>query len=463
MFKIWPKFLILLLIGALIVCPPLILGYIDLARAQHASDQIEASHLYEDAARLLFWRTDLYERAGLTSVSIDPQRAIQMLNLARQKNALTSSGEIALGDAYLADGEPDKAISEWEDLFNRKQETGRLGPRLAREYHGQGQYNIETRVLRQWLEIDPLNAEANERLGILLTVSAAPEALSFLNRASAASPEAASRLDGLITALKTSAKDPAYRLALCGQILARMNEWRLAQQAFSNAVEANPQYAAAWAWLGLTRQQNKAAGALEALEYAVKLDKKSAPLHAMLGTYWMKADDSQKARAEFDLATQLEPSNPVWWRALASAAAQTDLATALNAYVLATSLAPQEAENWYALAAFCVENNAYLEEYGLNAALRAYALAPKNPAYIDMLGRAQMGLGQTDAAEAMFKQALETDGQENPFIYHFHLGLLYLQTQRQTEARKEFQTTVELNPQGPYGKQAKALLERYFP
>jgi tetratricopeptide (TPR) repeat protein len=285
----------------------------------------------------------------------------------------------------------------------------------------------------------------------------------MLNRASAASPEAASRLDGLISALKTSADDPAYRLALCGQALARLGEWPLAQQAFSHAVDANPQYAAAWAWLGLTRQQNKAAGALEALEYAIKLDGKSAPMHAMLGTYWMKADNAPKVRAEFELATQLEPSNPVWWQALANAAAQTDLTSALNAYVQATKLAPQDATSWYALAAFCVENNAYLEEYGLSAALRAYALDSKNPAYMDILGRAQMGTGQTDAAEAMFKKALAADEQGTAFLYHFHLGLLYLQAQREAQAKDEFQQTVKLDPQGPYGKQAKALLERYFP
>jgi tetratricopeptide (TPR) repeat protein len=439
------------------------MGYINLTRAQGTSDQLEASHFYENAANLLFWRADLYEKAGLTSLSADPQRAIEMLDLSRQKGALTSAGQVALGDAYLASGETDKAIGEWESLLNRKQETGSIGPRLAREYHARGQYEAEARVLHQWLDIDPRNADANERMGILLTASAAPEALPMLNRASTASPEAAPRLNGLISALKTPANDPAYRLALCGQALARINEWRLAQQAFSKAIDANPKYAAAWAWLGIVRQQNKATGALEALEYAVKLDQKSAPIHAMLGTYWSKAGDVRKAQAEFDLATQLEPSNPVWWQALANVTSQTDLATALKAYVQATNLAPQDAASWYALAAFCVENSAYLEEYGLSAALRAYALDPKNPAYMDMLGRAQMGTGQTQAAESMFNQALAADAQGSPFIYHFHLGLLYLQNQFEAQAKEEFQTTAKLDPQGPYGKQAKTLLERYFP
>ena len=455
--------LILLLISALIVCQPLVTGYVNLARAEGTSDQLEASRYYESAARLLSWRPDLYEQAGLTAFHADPRRAIQMLVTARKKGALTSSGQVSLGDAYLASGETDKAISEWESLFNGKQETGNIAPRLAREYHSQGQYNAETRVLRQWLEFDPINADASGRLGLLLAASAAPEALPLLEIAAASSPESASRLKGLIAALKTPADDPAYRLALCGQALARLDEWPLAEQAFSHAVDTNPGYAAAWAWLGLARQQNKAANALEALEYANRLDGKSAPLHAMLGTYWVRAGQVQKARAEFDMAAQLEPSNPAWWLALAGTASQTDLTSALNAYLQAVNLAPQDGENWYALAAFCVENNAYLEDYGLDAALRAFALDPKNPAYMDMLGRAEMGTGQPDAAEVMFKKALAAGAPNTAFIHHFHLGLLYLQTGREAQAKDEFQQTVKLDPQGPYGKQAKMLLERYFP
>ena len=455
--------LILLLISVLIICPPLAAGYLNLTRAESTSDQLESSQYYEAAARLLSWRPDLYELAGLKAFPADPLRAIQMLIIARKKGALTPSGQVILGDAYFATGETEQAIREWESLFNEKQETGKVAPRLAREYHILGQYTAETQVLRQWLDFDPVNADASERLGLILAASAASEALPLLETASAASPDNASRLENLISALETPADDPAYRLALCGQALAQMNEWPLAGQAFSLAVDANPEYAAAWAWLGLARQQNKAANALEALEYANRLDEKSAPLHAMLGTYWVRAGQNQKARAEFDTATQLEPSNPAWWLALAGTASQTDLAFALKAYLQAVNLDPQDDKSWYALAAFCVENNAYLEDYGLDAALRAFALDPKNPDYMVMLGRAEMGTGQSGAAEVMFKKALAAGTPGTAFVQHFHLGLLYLQTRREAQAKDELQQTLKLDPQGPYGKQAKTLLERYFP
>jgi len=463
MLKWLPKIPILLLISLLITFPPLAAGHAKLARAEAATNDLEASKEYEAAAQLLFWRPDLYEQAGLKALQSDPQRAIQMLVTAREKSALTPGGQVSLGDAYFASGETDQAFREWEGLLNEKQATAQVAPRLAREYHLREQYEVEAQTLRQWLEIDPLNPDANRRLGLLLTASAAPEALSLLKLAAATSPETTSQLEGLSAALETPGDDPAYRLARCGQALTQLEEWPLAEKAFSLAVEANPQYAAAWAWLGLARQQNNADNALEALEYANQLETQSAPLHAMFGTYWLKAGQAQKARAEFAAAKELEPDNPAWWLGLASATAQTDLPTALAAYLQAANLAPQEAANWYALAAFCVENNVYLEDYGLNAAMRAFALDPQNPAYLDMLGRAQMASGQTEAAEAIFKRALATGTAETAFIHHFHLGLLYLQTGRQAEAQNEFQQTLQLDPQGPYGQQAKTLLERYFP
>jgi uncharacterized protein HemY len=50
--------------------------------------------------------------------------------------------------------------------------------------------------------------------------------------------------------------DPAYMFTRVGQALAAINEWRLAQQALLQAVEQNPEYAEAWAFLGEAQFQN---------------------------------------------------------------------------------------------------------------------------------------------------------------------------------------------------------------
>jgi len=460
--KWFPRAFILLLLACFVVIPPILAGYQNLERASRASQASQASAYYEAAAKLLFWLPELYEKAGLLETS-DPQRAIRLLSLARQNSVLSPAGQLALGDAYQSLGETDKALKEWEDLLARKLETPSVGQRLVGKYHASQQYTDEERVLSRWLEASPFDPQASESMGVLLAASADPRALPLLETASRDSSQTAARLERLISALKTSSPQRTYLLTLCGQALAQMGEWPLAEQALTLAVKVDEQYASAWAWLGLVRQHNHTAQALQALERAIQLEGSSAPLRAMFGTYWQQSGDSRKARDEFETATRLEPGNPTWWLALAGSEAQQDLPAALNAYTQAIHLDPQNATIWYALATFCVEQNAFVEEYGLNAALRAFALEPKNPLYMDMLGRAQMATGQAQAAEVMFKKALESAEPGQPALFHFHLGLLYLQTDRSAQARDELEQTRKSDAQGPYGAQAQKLLERYFP
>ena len=453
----------LLLLALLIGIPPLTAGYIHLALAKAASYNSDASLHFESAAKLLFWQPTLYEQAGLLAGDTPP-RAIGLLEIARLNGTLSPIGQVFLGDAYLANGQTALAIVEWENLFNKKLETQNVSPRLVLVYHTQQRYSQEAHVLKQWLEIDPKNPDANERLGRILAATAAQEAEPLLDIAAASSAQAAARLDGLIAALNMPTDNLSYRLARCGQSLAQLDDWPLAEQALAHAIIANPEYAYAWAWLGLARQHNGTPDAQKALEYAVKLDQQSAAIRAMLGTYWQQAEKPEEARKQYEIATQLEPGNPAWWLALAVTTAQWDLSAALNAYIQAVNLAPQDAKYWNALATFCIEQNAYIEDYGLNAALRAFALDPKNPANMDLLGRAQMATGQNSAAEVMFKKALSESVSSSPvYIYHFHLGLLYLQTNRSSLAKFEFEKTKKLDPQGPYGIQAQNLVERYFP
>jgi tetratricopeptide (TPR) repeat protein len=451
----------ILFLSALAAGPPILYGYASLSRAQSTPVDGEASIYYETAARMLFWRSDLYEEAGMRAAD-DPQRAIRLLLVTQQQGGLGSLGRLALGDAFLSNNETSRAMREWEMLLAEHMEIASVSQRLAKQYHIRKDYDNEMRVLKAWLETDGTNPEASEQMGLLLAASAAPEALPLLRSAAEQSQQAANRLNGLITALDRQEKDRAYLLALSGQALALMNEWALAEQAFELSVAANSNYANAWAWLGTARQHNNSSGALNAIEEAIHLEPNSAAIHTMLGNYWQNAGQPVNAISEFQAATRIEPGNPAWWQALAGAQAQNDLSAALDAYIKSVNIAPQEAIYWFSLAAFCVEKNAYLEDYGLNAALRAFALEPKNPEYIDMLGRAQMAVGQLDAAEVSFNKAIKLGSSASIPGTHLHMGLLYLQTDRQANAKLEFEETLRLDPNGSYGSQAKKIIERYF-
>lgn len=456
--------LVFLLALALICLLPFGLGALRLAQANQTPQPATAAADYAAAARLLFWRGDLYEKAGAAALQAgNAEQARQLFEQARAQNNLSPAGQTQLGQAYLRTGATEQALQMWESLLNGGPASGEAAQNLAQFYRQQGRTDLEIWAIRQWLAVEPLPADASERFGRLLAAAAAPEALPWLQAAGNADPQAASRLEQLISALETPTADPAYRLALCGQALAELGDWPLAEGAFSQAVTLEPTYASAWAWLGLTRQATGTADAALALETALRLEPNSAALHAMQGTYWLRANQPGQARQEFEQATRLEPANPIWWLGLAGAAAQSDLPGALSAYLQATELAPQDPQTWAALATFCVENNAYLADYGLAAARRAESLEPGHPAYLDLLGRVQLGLGQTEAAETLFNQALATDPDGQTDLYHLHLGLLYLQTERPDQARAALEQAFRRNPQGAYGQQAKNLLERYFP
>lgn len=455
------NWLILFILAITVAIPPVTAGYGRLASAKRTPDGELRAFDLERAARLLAWRPDLYEQAGLEySGSGNFSRAILMFNLARQHHMLTTAGQLKLGDAYLNSGDTDNAIREWESLLNEGQAIAGAAQRLSNGYQSKGQDESEKRVLRQWLAVDPQATEAASRLGLLLAASAPEEALPLLEQAAGASPEAASRYQNLISALKSDGPD-AYRLTLTGQALANLYEWKLARAAFEGALQADATYAPAWAWLGITDLRTNSPGAQAKLEKAVALDGASAPIRGMLGLYLETEGKLPEAETQYRQAAGLEPQNPAWWLALARILSRRDLTAALDTYQHAIDLDPQNAASWFALAAFCVENDVYIQDYGLDAALSAYALAPETPQYMDMLGRALAASGETDSAEAMFQKAITVAPKSA--APKLHLALLYLQSGRPAQSKDLLEETLQSDRDGPYGTQAQKILARYFP
>jgi Flp pilus assembly protein TadD len=80
---------------------------------------------------------------------------------------------------------------------------------------------------------------------------------------------------------------------------------------------------------------------------------------------------------------------------------------------------------------------------------------------LDIAGQIILELGDPLGAEAILKRAIELDPTEaGPSL---HLGLLYLQTGDRPAAYFHLVQARDFDPDGPYGWQAKRLLEQYFP
>jgi tetratricopeptide (TPR) repeat protein len=456
--------LIIALLASLVALPPILYGYWRLSAAQSLAEPLAASAEYEAAARLLFWRAELYDQAGrLAADGQNTPRAIQLLEIARRLGALSPSGQLSLGNAYHATGQVEKAIRVWQDSLNNAETRSAASQALFQAYHTRGDFAAQRQVLDKWLAFEPHNATASYQLGLIRMAEAAPEALPLLETA-ANDPQLAALTNELLPALRTALAEaaPAYRLTVCGRALAAIDEWPLAEQAFVRAVNADATYAPAWAWLGEAFQHTGHGAAAEALQKAVALAPQSVDLRVMLGLYWQRQNDWQPALDEYSAAAKLEPQNPRWLMLQGEAYTHLgNLVTALGYYQKAVALSPSETQTWRALALFCVENDAFIADIGLQAALQAYALEPGSAQNMDILGRALMATGESDSAAAMFKKAMAAAPQEAAPA--FHLGLVYLQTGQNELARTTLAAAQALDPDGPIGAQAQKILARYFP
>ena len=137
---------------------------------------------------------------------------------------------------------------------------------------------------------------------------------------------------------------------------------------------------------------------------------------------------------------------------------QGDVATAESWVLLAVQAHPQEAEAWIVLAAFYIENDFRIEDAGIPAARQAVILAPENDRALDIFGLGWYKMGDFSLAERLFLRALENN--PDSASAHLHLGMTYREQGRAAEARKEWETALQLDPEGFVGSRAWEFLEK---
>ena len=92
---------ILLGLALVIVTPVIAMGYLNLRQAEAASDPARAAELYKSAAGRLFWRADLWERAGLSALEAgQPEEALLSLERAPHLSAQGWQARALLSGQY---------------------------------------------------------------------------------------------------------------------------------------------------------------------------------------------------------------------------------------------------------------------------------------------------------------------------------------------------------------------------
>lgn len=445
-----------------VIVPMLVAGYASLRQAGEAENRGEhqrAAESYAHAARFLFWQKDLFEKAGLASARAgEYSTAVEYF----EKDAnLSEQGWRWLCASYIQFEDFPSAISACNEGV-KKYESADLYSLLAFIYRSQKDWDSEQDALENQARLNPADAYAAYRLGLLLTLSSPDNALPELARASTLNPEVDSAVQTLRAALAVSSQqsDKSMQKVVVGQALGLVQDWQLAQTAFEQAVQLDDKNAEAWAWLGEAKQQTGQDGSAE-LNHALSLNRHSVNVRALRGLYWSRQGKYEQMLAEYLLAAGVEPENPRWQAGIGEAHTKLgDLVAALTAYQRAVELSPAQAEYWRLLAYFCAENNVQTEELGLPSAQQALMLAPNDPAILDTLGYVYLSTGRYANAEVSLMQAVEIAPQY--FSAHIHLATTYLAQGNRAAAFNSLTYVRDADETGVYAEIASQLLDKYF-
>jgi len=461
--KKWSTLLMAVVLAIAVFAPVFYTGY---SSIQHAASEfaaqnfIAASEHYQQAARLLFWRTDLWEKAGIAEYANKNYPAA--IAFLKRQSKLTEQGWVALGNSYSNTGDMSSALRTYQAGL-RFYDSASLYIGLAFVHRSQKDWSAERDALQNQLRLDISDAYTHYRLGLLLTFLAPDQALSELILASSLDPETDSAVQTLRSALNLSSTQPdsSEQMLTIGRALGLVQEWDLSLAAFNKAIELDEENAEAWAWLGEAKQQLGQDGSVE-LDRALTLDHTSVIVRALRGLYWNRLEKYEQMRAEYALAAEFEPTNPTWQASLGDAYLKLgDLASALTAYQKATELAPTETTYWRLLANFCSENGVHVEDIGLPAALNAVSLAPNDPLALDILGLSYLSSGRYANAEQTLLDVIVA--YPNYFPAYIHLAMTHLAQGNRAAAFNQLTYVRDIDAGGAYAALANEMLKQYFP
>lgn len=404
----------------------------------------------DDAYARQPWRSDRAEAAGMAALAVaDYDSARAKLEAAVALKGWTPNLHNAMGDAYKGSGDLAKAVEQWELALPDKRTDPYLLTKLSNAYESQARYPDAAAMLRTLVAVQPGNAVAQYRFGAILSVTDPASAPAHLELAAGLDESVKPQADSLNKAVVAGldSDDPAYSAGVIGYTLVGLQEYALAKESLLNAIAAKPDFAQAYAYLGLAEDRLGNDG-LYAYQRALSLDQKLALGHYLLGLHYRRQRDNDQAIPALKRAFELDPSYAAAAAELGSAyAEEADLQTAELWYAQAVNIAPDDANFWLLLAQFYLDHELKVTEAGLPAAQQAAALAPGSAIAHDAVGYGYYLLGQLDLAEPELLKAQGLDQRYNKV--YFHLGLLYLDTNRPDEAKRALETAVALDPDNP--------------
>ena len=297
------------------------------------------------------------------------------------------------------------------------------------------------------------------RLGLVETLDLPQYALGTLTRVGAMGSSyarPASLLEENVALRVVESPDKVY--ARLGIIYISLGEFELAETALTRAHDANPAYAEALGYLAYSRAR-LGRPALGAIHEALGLSPADPILHYLAGLILKQDNRLDDARAEFETAYDLDPTDP----AFAVEIASIHRAEHAEAYAEiwleeAVRLAPGDIQFKLLLAEFYADDNYRVKEAGLPLAEQLVADNPDNAEAHAVLGWDVFQLGDTSRALLELDKAAQLD--PNLVRAQLHLGIVTESTGDTTQAIAYYQRASQLDPQGSFGALARRALKR---
>jgi tetratricopeptide (TPR) repeat protein len=464
---IWVKLLIVLALLPLVVGTPTTVQYSQwLARGDALRERKEYSAalaMYNQAHQLAPELAVPLVRTG--EVYLAQQRyalAIGVLQTALSLQGSKAEALAKLAEAYSGQG-------EWLSASNAAREALALAPELretrlllGRAYLRREKYEEAQQVFEDALLRYPGDPTAHYYLGLLAATKDPESARPHLQATIAAQPgsalatQAGSALEGFRESSATD--DPALAAARLGLTYLQLDELQLAGLAFAKAIDAAPDYAEAYAYLGHVKAQ-LGQPALDLLQHALRLQPDLVLGHYFLGSYYRAQGLDSLAEEEFWTALHRDPRNAALCSEMALIYLERgDYTTAEEWMVAAVERAPRDPAFQLLLARFYVDHAYRVKEKGIEAARRAVELAPQSAEAHDLLGWAYFLNGDLSLAEESLRRALELDGELA--AAHYHLGALLEARGKRAEARVAYQRAADLDTTGLYRERAERALSR---
>jgi len=411
---------------------------------------------YRAASAWQPYRVDIHEKLASSAIQVeDFDLAFSELQPLAQTDRLSPEGWMLLGDLHLHLKHPELALQAYEKIDPDAPAASASSQNRMRVYA----------ELKNWEKaVDFLSKEysLSEDPEILLLQSGFEAFLDPSRALTSLESNDNTRILGLKSILAELTKpgrsplEKSAQFQRLGRYYESLDVDFLAEAAFRQAVTLAPDSAVAHANLGRYLSLMGTDGEAE-INLALEMDPKNPMVNQLVGEYWLSANHPEIALVYLKKALQLDERFVEARILLGYAYNQMgEYPTGLTQWVDAAVISENPGPIWRQIGEFCIQNQIYLREFGLDAIQALLLSDPESAQNLDLAGRLYLALEDPFTGEKYLHRAIATSPEYYPA--HLHLGAWLISSGRWEDGRRWLESAANQQLDGQTRLQALAYL-----